>query len=252
MWEDEGKVERARALLEYGYESGRLRGRPDALAAWAELEEQCGRQAVARSLYDKAVDLPGAMKDLLPVDLALRRAALEMRLGGAASAEQFMRTYLQERASLMEAHAVSALLQHYTWLCDDVLRDPPKSSDMLNQAWKNPKFRAHIVVDVVAHVVSQHGTAPGSSDCMEAEAKTNGSELIAAPSSFASQGIALFEEALNSCPNVEMLQSVMCSYIDFLLSCGAAVETLRKVRRRARQLQRMEGASAVPPGSMRP
>mmetsp|Transcript_72763 Transcript_72763/g.173385 ORF Transcript_72763/g.173385 Transcript_72763/m.173385 type:complete len:917 (+) Transcript_72763:84-2834(+) len=237
MWEDAGKLERARALLEYGWESGRLRGRPDALVAWSELEEHCRRPAVAKKLLDQALEfsLAGAKR----IDLTLRRVALEMRVEGPAQAEQCLKKHLLavaqpdiERFDEQLPTDLLILVQHYLWLCDDVLKDQCLSCSMLQCLWKRRCCRPHLVVDYVGHTVT-HGCATPS------EAVGPVSQLHGCvKTSMASRGCALYEEALQACgDDVELLRSTMSSYMDFLLSSGAPIDIFRSVQRRVRKMK---------------
>ncbi|CAJ1341344.1 unnamed protein product, partial [Effrenium voratum] len=104
--------ELACSLLQGACLSGRLARRADALAAWAELEEQCGRAARARLLLDAGLSSCGRGS----TELALRRAALESRHHDCTKAVEL----LQQLAGQASSTASRAILsRRLARLCED-------------------------------------------------------------------------------------------------------------------------------------
>eukprot|EP00439_Symbiodinium_sp_Y106_P033051 s3675_g3.t4 len=109
--------------------NGRLSRRPDALAAWAELEEQCGRPHRAGALLDAALQTCG----MGSTELAIRRVALEMRRSDVSSAASLLEKFVLQTVNL---NSRSFLSRRYARLMEDCQRQPNKAAKFLMDAWK--------------------------------------------------------------------------------------------------------------------
>ncbi|CAK9096435.1 unnamed protein product, partial [Durusdinium trenchii] len=196
------KPELACSLLRGACLSGRLARRPDALAAWAELEEECGRTLRSRIILDGA--LAGCGRG--SADLALRRCGLELRQQDGDLAAALLESFaanadLSSRAILSRRHAR---------LCEE-LGHPEKAYESLLAAWQAGCRQVGLLVELSSLTMRGHAEKKGE------------------PGSAVAKCITLFEEALQ-CAEAdghkfgEVCELWSC-YVDFLLAHGAPLGT---------------------------
>jgi len=210
--------ELACSLLQGACLSGRLARRADALAAWAELEEQCGRAARARLLLDAGLSSCGRGS----TELALRRAALESRHHDCTKAVEL----LQQLAGQASSTASRAILsRRLARLCEDHLRQPDKAYECMMTAWRAGCREPGLLVELTSLI-------------MRGEAFRGENPLTVS--------MSLFEEALHAedSGGAEGCHLWAC-YVDFLLTNGAPLATLRGVQARARKFRSQASRAAA-------
>eukprot|EP00439_Symbiodinium_sp_Y106_P032078 s3675_g3.t2 len=239
------KPEAACKLLRGACLNGRLSRRPDALAAWAELEEQCGRPHRAGALLDAALQTCG----MGSTELAIRRVALEMRRSDVSSAASLLEKFVLQTVNL---NSRSFLSRRYARLMEDCQRQPNKAAKFLMDAWKAgcrdsgllleltlrakiPRERVHIpciAVDVSSHA---HGFGRRPRQAGEMHGSFRGGH----PCRYA-----------RNVPILEEVSQLWACYVDFLLTHGASLEILHNVQDRARRFRCR--CQAVPPDTTGP
>ncbi|CAL1154772.1 unnamed protein product, partial [Cladocopium goreaui] len=244
----QNKPEISCGLLRGACLSGRLSRRPDALAAWAELEESCGRVDRARVLLDATLSGCGHGSS----DLALRRASLELRHQDAELAAVLLERYANDAVDLASKAVLS---RRYARLCEDRLHQVDKACQSLLSTWQAGCRDVGLLLELTSLLVRfSRGEQKGST----------GLPLR--------QSCLLFEEALRCLANdagatpslVEAPLPEACElwscYVDFLLANGAPLSQLRDVQARARAFRsqasvrkadaenRKRGGSGMDPG----
>eukprot|EP00928_Gymnodinium_smaydae_P082871 TRINITY_DN66140_c0_g1_i1.p1 TRINITY_DN66140_c0_g1~~TRINITY_DN66140_c0_g1_i1.p1 ORF type:complete len:751 (+),score=128.39 TRINITY_DN66140_c0_g1_i1:58-2253(+) len=211
-------IDAAREMLENACLTGRLRGRPDALVALAELEEQCGMPERAQAILDLAMNYSMARGS---AEIALRRVALEFRTSGAEKAVSMLRGFMQ---SPSDASAKLLLTIRYAHICEHVLGRPHDAIFAFERAWSDGHRNANFVASYVGLVLRT-----GISN------NTGCGDLLTRCSNF-------FKKALQEASNCrdgmteEQQASLWACYIDVLLARGAPIDKLRSAQARGRQL----------------
>ncbi|CAE7227532.1 prpf39 [Symbiodinium sp. CCMP2592] len=230
MEEQSCKPETACKLLRGACLNGRLSRRPDALAAWAELEERCGRPHRAGAVLDAALQTCG----MGSTELAIRRVALEMRRSDVSSAASLLEKFVLQTVNL---NSRSFLSRRYARLMEDCQRQPNKAAKFLMDAWKAGCRDSGLLLELTSLLMRT--------------ASDEGRGKLA-------RCMALFEEAIHAATagqarNVPVLEEVgqlWACYVDFLLTHGASLETLHNVQDRARRFR--SRCQAVPPDTTGP
>eukprot|EP00435_Cladocopium_sp_Y103_P049809 s428_g15.t1 len=214
------KPEISCGLLRGACLSGRLSRRPDALAAWAELEESCGRVDRARVLLDATLSGCGHGSS----DLALRRASLELRDQDAELAAVLLDRYANDAVDLASKAILS---RRYARLCEERLHQVDKACQSLLATWQAGCRDLGLLLELTSLLMRF------------SRAERKGST---GPPSL-QQSCLLFEEALRCLANeaavpaasalAEACELWSC-YVDFLLANGAPLSQLRDVQARAR------------------
>lgn len=227
--EEGGNLEGACALLRTACASGRLRGRPDAIVALAELEEQCGRPQRARSLLELALSNRGGGGRLGrgSAELALRRASVELRAG---SAEDAVAVLLRLLADATEPVAKALLSRRCAHLCEHALGRPDLARTAFEAAWREGLREPSLLADYAAFAQRQADNNMGD-------------RLL--------ESISIFEDALtpsSACAagwSLSEVHSLWAAYVDFLVLHGAPLPQLRSAQARARRAWSSAGAAGA-------
>mmetsp|Transcript_4307 Transcript_4307/g.7585 ORF Transcript_4307/g.7585 Transcript_4307/m.7585 type:complete len:844 (-) Transcript_4307:86-2617(-) len=192
--------------------SGRLRQRPEALVAWAELEEQCGRLDRARRILD------GTLAAGSSVEVVLRRVAMERRAGNLELCEAILRKHMDESSGLGSR---AILTQHYGRFCEDILKRPDMAARAYERAWHAGCRDVCLLTEYVSLLFR---VDLGETSGMAALNKT----------------IKLFEDSLDPSTTTYTTNeacAVWSRYVDFMVAKGAPLMQLKSVQERARALQ---------------
>lgn len=204
--------EMACGLLRGACLSGRLSRRPDVFAAWAELEEACGRTGRARILLDATLSGCGHGS----TDLALRRAALELRHQDSELACVLLGRYATDAVDLASKAVLS---RRYAKLCED-MKQFEQAQRALMLTWQAGCRDVGLLLEL-ASLLMRMGTEQKGTDPSPLQQSCN-----------------LFEEALRCAQHDTASFAEACElwscYVDFLLAHGAPLVQLRDVQARAR------------------
>jgi len=230
MLEASDDVNGACSLLENACLSGRLRGRPDALMAWAELEETCGNIHRSRRIFEGALTLSGnapLAKDGngkpcfggSVIEVVLRMSSFEVRQGSTRAALALLCRHVETTNDLTTK---ALLTRHCAKLCEDVLLDFAGAQACFDRAWEIGCKDVSIVTNFAAVLMRR---------AMEDSEGNEKRELALSTAS------SLFEDALVFAQTSNAAQetlSLWTRYIDFLLCYGASLAQLSDVQARAR------------------
>lgn len=263
------RSEKACSLLRSGCLSGRLRSRPDALLAWAELEEHCGRADRARAILDACMAGCG----LGSAEVALRRLDVERRsvlaevssavtamaMNPAAPAESNPEALVQVGLGRCEnllrylvsqmprgSPAQAFLARRLARFSEDELGRPEQALGALLSAWHGGCREASFLAELAALLLrappgpgvlggtlcSEEHQAPGPCVTIsgtEVEEYAQASALSWGLPRPLALCMAVFEEALEQ---GSTKKGVWAAYLEVLSSQGAPLELLRAVRRR--------------------
>lgn len=204
--------EMACSLLRGACLSGRLSRRPDVFAAWAELEEACGRTGRARILLDATLSGCGHGS----ADVALRRAALELRHKDSELALVLLARYATDAVDLASKAVLS---RRYAKLCEE-MKQFEQAQRSLMLTWQAGCRDVGLLLEL-ASLLMRMGTEEKGTDPSPLQQSCN-----------------LFEEALRCAQHDTASFTEACElwscYVDFLLSHGAPLVQLRDVQARAR------------------
>lgn len=241
IFEANGNVIGACSLLERACLSGRLRGRADALMAWAEFEEICGEISRARKIYEGALTLSGNAPFVKNgnsktcfsgslIEVVLRFSSFEVRHGYLSSAQHLLS---QHATATTELLAKGLLTRRASQICEDVLLDYNAVKEVFESAWKTGCKEVSIVASF-ASLLMRHAS--------EQNRTKEARELALASASSLFEDALVFAQTANA---TREIVSLWTHYIDFLLLHGAPLMQLSDVQARARSFESLRcfGAS---------